>query len=66
VLAENLDALKCWWLGVFISPTTKVAVEEGCCRRAHRTVWCATELVVQAWSKMLKMKKATHAYLMKM
>jgi hypothetical protein len=42
VLAENLDALKCWWLGVFIAPTTKVAVGEGCCRRAHRTVRCAT------------------------
>jgi hypothetical protein len=26
VLAENLDTLKCWWLGVFIAPTTKVAV----------------------------------------
>jgi hypothetical protein len=26
VLAENLDALKCWWLGVFIAPTTKVVV----------------------------------------
>jgi hypothetical protein len=25
-LAENLDALKCWWLGGFIAPTTKVAV----------------------------------------
>jgi hypothetical protein len=43
VLAENLDALKCWWLGVFIAQTTKVAVGEGCCRRAHRTVRCATE-----------------------
>jgi hypothetical protein len=42
VLVENLDALKCWWLGVFIAPTTKVAVGEGCCRRAHRTVWCTT------------------------
>jgi hypothetical protein len=40
VLAENLDALKCWWLGVFIAPTTKVAVGEGCCRMAHRTVRC--------------------------
>jgi hypothetical protein len=29
VLAENLDALKCWWLGLFIAPTTKVAVGEG-------------------------------------
>jgi hypothetical protein len=42
VLAENLDALKCWWLGVFTGPTTKVAVGEVCCRRAHRTVRCAT------------------------
>jgi hypothetical protein len=23
VLAENLDALKCWWLGVFIAPPPK-------------------------------------------
>jgi hypothetical protein len=38
VLAENLDALKCGGWGVFIAPTTKVAVGEGCCRRAHRTV----------------------------
>jgi hypothetical protein len=43
VLAENLDALKCWWLGVFIAPTTKLAVREGCCRMAHRTVRCTTE-----------------------
>jgi hypothetical protein len=42
VLAENLDALKCWWLGVFIAPTTKVAVGEGCYRRVHLTVRCAT------------------------
>jgi hypothetical protein len=44
VLAENLDALKCWWLGVFIAPTTKVAVGEGCCRRAHKTVRCASHV----------------------
>jgi hypothetical protein len=44
VLAENLDALKCWWLGVFIAPTTKVAIGEGCCRRAHRTVRCASHI----------------------
>jgi hypothetical protein len=43
VLAENLDALKCGGWGVFIAPTTKVVVGEGCCRRAHRTVRCATE-----------------------
>jgi hypothetical protein len=29
-------------VGVFIAPTTKVVVGEGCCRRAHRTVWCTT------------------------
>jgi hypothetical protein len=29
-------------VGVFIAPTTKVAVGEGCCRRAHRTVRCTT------------------------
>jgi hypothetical protein len=39
--------LKTWipWsvvVGVFIAPTTKVDVGEGCCRRAHRTVRCAT------------------------
>jgi hypothetical protein len=42
VLAENLDTLKCGGWGVFIAPTTKVVVGEGCCRRAHRTVQCAT------------------------
>jgi hypothetical protein len=31
-----------WWLGVFIAPTTKTAVGEGCCRWVHRTVRCAT------------------------
>jgi hypothetical protein len=25
-MAENLDALNEWWLGLFIAPTTKVAV----------------------------------------
>jgi hypothetical protein len=29
-------------LGVFIAPTTKIAIGEGCCRWAHRTVRCAT------------------------
>jgi hypothetical protein len=41
-MAENLDALKCGGWGVFIAPTTKMAVGEGFCRMAHRTVWCAT------------------------
>jgi hypothetical protein len=37
-----LGCLEEWWLGVFIVPTTKMAVGEGCCRMAHRTVRCAT------------------------
>jgi hypothetical protein len=41
-MAENLDALNVWWLGVFIAPTTKVAVGDGCCRRPHQTVRCTT------------------------
>jgi hypothetical protein len=41
-MTENLDALKCGGWGVFIAPTTKVTVGELCCRRAHRTVRCAT------------------------
>jgi hypothetical protein len=40
-MAENLDAFKCGGWGVFIAPTTKMAVGEGCCRMAHRTVRCA-------------------------
>jgi hypothetical protein len=39
---KNLDAMNGGWLGVFIAPTTKVAVGGGCCRRAHQTVRCAT------------------------
>jgi hypothetical protein len=42
VKSENLDALKCCGWGVFIAPTTKVAVGEVVCRWAHRTVRCAT------------------------
>jgi hypothetical protein len=38
--AGNLDALNCGGWGVFIAPTTKTAVGEGCCRWAHRTVRC--------------------------
>jgi hypothetical protein len=37
-----LGCLEEWWLGVFIAPTTKMAVGELCCRWVHRTVWCAT------------------------
>jgi hypothetical protein len=41
-MAENLNALNGGWLGVFIAPTTKIAVGEGCCRMAHWTVQCVT------------------------
>jgi hypothetical protein len=41
-MAENLDALKCGSWGVFIASTTKMAVGEGCCLMAHRTVRCTT------------------------
>jgi hypothetical protein len=41
-MTENLDPLKCGGWGVFIAPTTKRAVGEGCCRMVHRTVLCAT------------------------
>jgi hypothetical protein len=43
-MSENLDALNVWWLGVFIAPTTKVAVGDGCCRMAHQTVRCASHV----------------------
>jgi hypothetical protein len=39
---ENLDAIECGVVGVFIAPTTKIWSLEGCCRMAHRTVRCAT------------------------
>jgi hypothetical protein len=42
VMAENLDSLNGGGWGVFIAPTTKTAVGEGCCRWAHQTVRCAT------------------------
>jgi hypothetical protein len=49
-----LGYLEEWWLGVFIAPTTKMAVGELCCRRAHRTVRCASHvtqpLVFERWS----------------
>jgi hypothetical protein len=39
---ENLDAIECGVVGVFIAPTTKMCALEGCCRMAHRTVLSAT------------------------
>jgi hypothetical protein len=40
--SECLDPLKCGGWGVFIASTTNMAVGEGFCRMAHRTVRCAT------------------------
>jgi hypothetical protein len=42
LMVENLDAIECGVIGVFIAPTTKMWPLEVCCRMAHRTVWCAT------------------------
>jgi hypothetical protein len=39
---ENLDAIECGVVGVFIAPTTKSGCWEAVCRMAHRTVRCAT------------------------
>jgi hypothetical protein len=39
---ENLDAIECGVVGVFISPTTKSGCWEAVCHMAHRTVRCAT------------------------
>jgi hypothetical protein len=49
VLAKNLDALKCGGWGVFIAPTTKVAVGEAVCRRAHRTLYGAPATSPNRW-----------------
>jgi hypothetical protein len=39
---ENLDAIECGVVGVFMAPTTKSGRWEAVCRMAHRTVRCAT------------------------
>jgi hypothetical protein len=39
---ENLDAIECGVVGVFIATTTKIWPLEDCRRMAHRTVRCAT------------------------
>jgi hypothetical protein len=41
---ENLDAIECGVVGVFIAPTTKIWPLEGCCRMAHQTVRCASHV----------------------
>jgi hypothetical protein len=46
---EKLGCLEVWWLGVFIAPTTKVVVGDGCCRWAYRTVQCASHVTQPLW-----------------
>jgi hypothetical protein len=41
---ENLDAIECGVVGVFIASTTKMWPMEVCCRMAHRTVRCASHV----------------------
>jgi hypothetical protein len=41
---ENLDAIECGVVEVFIAPTTKIWSLEGCCRMVHRTVRCASHV----------------------
>jgi hypothetical protein len=48
-MAENLDAMKCGGWGVFIAPTTKMAVGEGFCRMAHRTLSGAPATSPSRW-----------------
>jgi hypothetical protein len=42
---ENLDAIECGVVGVFIALTIKMWPLEGCCRMAHWTVWCANHVI---------------------
>jgi hypothetical protein len=49
-MAENLDALKCGGWGVFIAPTTKMAVGEAVCRWAHQTSHVTQPLGFDRWS----------------
>jgi hypothetical protein len=44
-----LDAMNGGWLGVFIAPTTKIAVGGGCCRMAHRTLSGAPATSPSRW-----------------
>jgi hypothetical protein len=48
-MAENLDVLKCGGWGIFIAPTTNMAVGEGFCRMAHRTLSGAPATSPSRW-----------------
>jgi hypothetical protein len=41
VESGKIGYLEWWWLGVFIAPTTILAVGCAFCRRAHRTQHCS-------------------------
>jgi hypothetical protein len=46
---EDLDAIECGVVGVFIAPTTKMWPLDGCCRMAHRTLSGAPATSVGRW-----------------
>jgi hypothetical protein len=46
---ENLDAIECGVVGVFIAPTTKIWPLEDCCRMAHRTLSGALAMSAGRW-----------------
>jgi hypothetical protein len=46
---ENLDAIECGVVGVFIAPTTKIWPLEGCCRMAHQTLSGAPATSSSRW-----------------
>jgi hypothetical protein len=46
---ENLDAIECGVVGVFIAPTTKIWSLEDCCRMAHRTLSGAPATSASRW-----------------
>jgi hypothetical protein len=45
----NLDAIECGVVGVFIAPTTKIWLLEGCCRMVHRTLSGAPATSADRW-----------------
>jgi hypothetical protein len=40
----KLGCIEVWWLGVFIAPTTNMAVGEGFYRMVHQTVRCSSHV----------------------
>jgi ABC-type phosphate transport system permease subunit len=46
---ENLDAIECGVVGVFIAPTTKSGRWEAVCRMAHRTLSGAPATLAGRW-----------------